>query len=131
MKNRMGLPLQHHLRYADEGEDMLNHECITTNPNRSVFQCNGNIPVHLQLKCSKFKVTQSACRVFGFSGSTISSFSKNYRVTKDGVLDRDKSMDKVQKHNTCTNVPSSHLDVVGVLCCYFLYYEHVQNCVCK
>jgi hypothetical protein len=24
-----------------------NHGCITTNPNQSVLQCNGNIPVHL------------------------------------------------------------------------------------
>jgi hypothetical protein len=34
-----------------------NHGCITTNPNQSELQCNGNIPVHLQPKSSKFKVT--------------------------------------------------------------------------
>jgi hypothetical protein len=27
-----------------------NHGCITTNSNQSELQCNGNIPVHLQLK---------------------------------------------------------------------------------
>jgi hypothetical protein len=27
-----------------------NHGCITTNPNQSMLQCNGNIPVHLQPK---------------------------------------------------------------------------------
>jgi hypothetical protein len=27
-----------------------NHECITTNPNQNVLQCNGNIKVHLQPK---------------------------------------------------------------------------------
>jgi hypothetical protein len=26
----------------------INHGCITTNPNQSVLQCNGSIPVHLQ-----------------------------------------------------------------------------------
>jgi hypothetical protein len=40
-----------------------NHGCIITNPNQSVFKCNGNIPVHLQLKISKFKVTPSAGKV--------------------------------------------------------------------
>jgi hypothetical protein len=38
--------------------------CITTNPNQSVLQCNGNIPVHLQPKYSKFKVTSLARKVF-------------------------------------------------------------------
>jgi hypothetical protein len=38
-----------------------NYGCITTNPNQSVLQCNGNIPVHLQIK--KFKVTSSAEKV--------------------------------------------------------------------
>jgi hypothetical protein len=28
-----------------------NHGCIITNPNKIVLQLNGNIPVHLQLKC--------------------------------------------------------------------------------
>jgi hypothetical protein len=36
-----------------------NQGCITTNPNQSSLYCNGNIPVHLQLKSSKFKVTPS------------------------------------------------------------------------
>jgi hypothetical protein len=42
--NRINLSLQHLLRYADEGDDMLaglllgtNHECITTNTNQSVL----------------------------------------------------------------------------------------------
>jgi hypothetical protein len=55
--NLMGLYLQQLLQYADEGEDMLNtfllrtnHGCTTTNPNQSVLQCNGNIPVHLKPK---------------------------------------------------------------------------------
>jgi hypothetical protein len=38
-----------------------NHGCITTNPNKSVLQCNGNIPVHLRPKSSKF--TPSAGKV--------------------------------------------------------------------
>jgi hypothetical protein len=37
------------------------HECIITNPNQCVLQCNGNIPVHFQRK--KFKVTPSAWKV--------------------------------------------------------------------
>jgi histone-lysine N-methyltransferase SETMAR len=37
--------------------------CITTNPNQSVLQCSGNIPVHLQQKRSKFMVTPSAGKV--------------------------------------------------------------------
>jgi hypothetical protein len=40
-----------------------NRGCITTNPNQSVLQCNGNIPLHLQPKSSKFKVSPSAGRV--------------------------------------------------------------------
>jgi hypothetical protein len=42
-----------------------NHGCITThtNPNQSVLQCNGNIPVHLQPKSSEIKVTPSAWKV--------------------------------------------------------------------
>jgi hypothetical protein len=54
--NRMGLSLQHLLRYADE-ENMLNrivtgknHGCITTNPNESFQQYNGNIPLYFQPK---------------------------------------------------------------------------------
>jgi hypothetical protein len=61
--NRMGLSMQHLLRYADEGEDMLNrivtgtnHGCIPPNLNQSVPQYNGNIPVHIQIKNPKFKV---------------------------------------------------------------------------
>jgi hypothetical protein len=37
----------------------MNHGCITANPNQSMLQCNGNIPVHLEPKHSKFKVTPS------------------------------------------------------------------------
>jgi hypothetical protein len=31
-----------------------NHGCITTNPNQSVLQCNGNNPVHLQPESIRF-----------------------------------------------------------------------------
>jgi hypothetical protein len=41
----------------------MNHECITTSPDRSVLRHNGNIPVHLQLKSSKFKIMPSAGKV--------------------------------------------------------------------
>jgi hypothetical protein len=40
-----------------------NQGCITTNPNQSVFQYNGNIPVDVQPKSSKFTVTPSAGKV--------------------------------------------------------------------
>jgi hypothetical protein len=40
-----------------------NHGCLTTNLNRSVFQYNGNIPVHLQPKSLKFKVMPPAGKV--------------------------------------------------------------------
>jgi hypothetical protein len=39
-----------------------NHACITTNPNESLLQCNGNIPVHILVQPKKFKVTPSAGR---------------------------------------------------------------------
>jgi hypothetical protein len=39
-----------------------NHGCITTSPNQSLLQC-GTIPVHLQPKSSKFKVTPSVGKV--------------------------------------------------------------------
>jgi transposase len=53
-----GLSLQHLLRYAEEGEPICltglllwtNHGCITTGPNQSVLQCNGNIPVTFNQK---------------------------------------------------------------------------------
>jgi hypothetical protein len=69
--NRMDLSLQHLLRYADEGEYSMpnrvvtgaNHGRITTDPNQSMFQCNGNISIHLQPKSSKFGVTPSAGKV--------------------------------------------------------------------
>jgi hypothetical protein len=32
-----------------------NHGCIATNPNQSVLQCNGNIPLHLQPKSLKLR----------------------------------------------------------------------------
>jgi histone-lysine N-methyltransferase SETMAR len=41
----------------------MNHGCITTNANQSVFQCNGNIPVHLQQKKFKVARTPTAGRV--------------------------------------------------------------------
>jgi hypothetical protein len=40
-----------------------NHGCITTNPNQSMLQCNGNIPGHIQSKSLMFKVTPSAGKV--------------------------------------------------------------------
>jgi hypothetical protein len=40
-----------------------NHGCFTTNPNQSMLQCNRNIPVHLQSKCLKYKVMESARKV--------------------------------------------------------------------
>jgi hypothetical protein len=68
--NRMGLSLQRLLQYADEGEDMLNrivtgtnHGCMTINPNQSMLQSNGNIPVHLLIQPKKLKVTPSAGKV--------------------------------------------------------------------
>jgi hypothetical protein len=52
--NRKGLSWQYLLPCPDEGEICLtrlllgtNHDCIITNPNQSVLQCNGNIPLHL------------------------------------------------------------------------------------
>jgi hypothetical protein len=33
-----------------------NHGCFTTNPNQSVLQCNGNIPLHLQPKSLRLRV---------------------------------------------------------------------------
>jgi hypothetical protein len=66
--NRMAVSLQHLLPYADEWEDMLNrlllgtnHGCITTNPNQSVLQCNGNILSSPSDK--KLEVTPSAGKV--------------------------------------------------------------------
>jgi hypothetical protein len=57
-----------------------NHKSITTNPNQSVLQCNGNIPVHPQPKSSKFKVLPSAVKVmltmFWDSQGVVSPFSE-------------------------------------------------------
>jgi histone-lysine N-methyltransferase SETMAR len=55
--------------------------CITTNPNQSVLQGNGIILVHLEPKCSKFKVTPSAGKamlaVFCYSqGVLLTNFQK-------------------------------------------------------
>jgi hypothetical protein len=57
-----------------------NHGCITTNPNLSEIQCNGNIPVHLQPKSSK-SVTPAAGKVMfavfrDSRGVTVSPFSE-------------------------------------------------------
>jgi hypothetical protein len=66
----MDLSLQRLLRYADGGEYTFNR--IVTGDeswvhhygqNQSVLQYNSNNPVHLQPKCSKFKVTPSAGKV--------------------------------------------------------------------
>jgi hypothetical protein len=40
-----------------------NHGSIATNPNQSMIQCKENIPLHIQPKSSKFKVTSSAGKV--------------------------------------------------------------------
>jgi histone-lysine N-methyltransferase SETMAR len=60
-----------------------NHGCITTNPNQSVLQCNGNIPVSFQPNSSKFNVTStpSAERVmfivfWNFQGTLLAYFQK-------------------------------------------------------
>jgi hypothetical protein len=53
-----------------------NHGCVSTILNQSVLQCNGNIPVHVQPKSSKLKVTQSASHVLGLAGSTVIQFSE-------------------------------------------------------
>jgi hypothetical protein len=37
-----------------------NHGYITTNPNQSVLQCNGNIPVHLQPKSLTLRVCMAS-----------------------------------------------------------------------
>jgi hypothetical protein len=52
--NRMGLSLQH--SYGMQMKEKIwltglllgtNHGCITTDPDQSVLQSNGNIPVHI------------------------------------------------------------------------------------
>ncbi|GFX56666.1 hypothetical protein TNCV_494141 [Trichonephila clavipes] len=54
-KQRMGLSLQHSLRYWDDGDEFLQHIVAEDTANRkenpSVY--NGNIPTHLGLKNSK------------------------------------------------------------------------------
>jgi hypothetical protein len=40
-----------------------NGGCFTTSPDQSVLQSNGNIPVHLQPKGSKFKVMPSTGKI--------------------------------------------------------------------
>jgi hypothetical protein len=58
-----------------------NHGCITTNPNRNVHQCNGNIPVHLLTQPKSLRLRHQLGRVMftvflGFSGSSVSPFSE-------------------------------------------------------
>jgi hypothetical protein len=67
----MGLFLQRLLRYADEGEGMLN-------PNKRMLQCNGNIPVYFQPKVEGHAISWEgyAYHVLGFSGSAVSPFSE-------------------------------------------------------
>jgi hypothetical protein len=54
------------------------HMYITTNPNQSVLQRNGNMPFHLQPKSLRLQVVISwedyAYRILGISGTTISPF---------------------------------------------------------
>jgi hypothetical protein len=83
----MGLSLQNLLWYADEGEDMVNRivtedESWVHHPSQIMFQCNGNIPVHLQPTNSKFKVTPSAGKVmltmfWDSQGVLLSHFQKH------------------------------------------------------
>jgi hypothetical protein len=56
----------------------MKHGCITTNPNQSMLQSNGNIPVHLQPKSLKVhhQLGRLCFGVLGFSGSTVSPFSE-------------------------------------------------------
>jgi hypothetical protein len=54
-----------------------NNGCITTNPNLSVLQCNGNIPLHFQPKCLRLRHQLGRwCCVFRFLWSTVSPFSE-------------------------------------------------------
>jgi hypothetical protein len=41
----------------------MNHGCITTNMNKSVLHCNGNIPVNFQPKSSRLQVRQQLGRL--------------------------------------------------------------------
>jgi hypothetical protein len=53
----------------------MNHGYITSNPNQSMLQFNGNIPVHLvQPKIQDYTISWEGCayHVLGFSGSTVS-----------------------------------------------------------
>jgi hypothetical protein len=56
----------------------MNHGCITTNPNQSVLQCNGNFPVHFQPKRSRSRhqLGRLCLPFLGLSGSTVSPFSE-------------------------------------------------------
>jgi hypothetical protein len=55
-----------------------NHGYSTANPNQSMLQCNGNIPVHLSQKVSGYAISWEvyAYRVLGFAGSTVSPSSE-------------------------------------------------------
>jgi hypothetical protein len=55
-----------------------NHGCITTNPNQSVLQCNGNIQVFFNQKIYGYAIRWGgyAYLVFGFSRNTGTPFSE-------------------------------------------------------
>jgi hypothetical protein len=57
-----------------------NHGCITTNPNPSVLQSNGNIPVLLEPKSSRLHhhLGKLCLPCLGFSGSTVRPFSEEW-----------------------------------------------------
>jgi hypothetical protein len=62
-----------------------NQECITTDLNQSLLQCNGNIPLYLQPKSLKSKVTPSAGKVmltvfWDFQGVLLAHFQKHGEI---------------------------------------------------
>jgi hypothetical protein len=80
--NRMALSLQRLLRYADEGEDMLNR-IVTGDESWAHHHQPESKRVSVQWKHSNSPSIKKAiswecyaCRVFGFSRSTLSLFSE-------------------------------------------------------
>jgi hypothetical protein len=82
----MGLSLQHILRYADEGDDMLNR-VVTGDESwvhqyqpeskRSSVQWKPHFTSNQKLYGYAISWEGYAYRVFGFSGSTVSHFQKH------------------------------------------------------
>jgi hypothetical protein len=55
----------------------MNHGCITTYPNQSMLQCNGNIPLHLQPSLRLCHQLGRLCLpCFGILGEYVSPFSE-------------------------------------------------------